>query len=295
MSVASTRVRLGMTLPSFNEDAEVLLASARAADAAGLDGVFLFDHLFRRSPSGELRPSLEMTAAIGAIATETKHVTFGPLVARTTIRPPAVLAVELDTLARIAPGRMVVTLGAGDRESEAEQTAFGLMVGTPDDRVQALVDSVKETVGRGYPVWVGGLHEAVREVAVSMADGWNSWGSTHEQFAAHVRWVGERRAALAGAEIAGAGAAAATAVSDFTCSWGGLALLGATEADARRKREGLGERDWDAVVHGGPERVAEQLRRFRNAGAGWIILGMLDPNDRENSSILAERVAPLLE
>lgn len=273
-----------MTLPSFSGDPEVLSSLARVADDAGLDGVFVFDHLFRRSPSGEQRPSMEMAAALGVVAVETKRLSFGPLVARTTIRPPAVLAAELDTLARIAPGRLLATLGTGDGESREEQAAFGLMIGTRDDRVRMLVDSVEGTVGRGYPVWVGGAHEAVVEVAARMADGWNSWGSTHEEFATQGLYVRERQQMLGVTSNAG----------KFCCSWGGLALLGATEAGVRRKQDRLGARDWSTVISGTPEQVAERLRRFADAGAQWIILGMLDPTDPENPSILAKEVVPLL-
>ena len=50
-SAASSRmtaVRVGLTLPSFQTEPDKVLVVARAAEDAGLDGVFLFDHLFRR-------------------------------------------------------------------------------------------------------------------------------------------------------------------------------------------------------------------------------------------------------
>ena len=40
-------VRVGLTLPSFVEDPEIPIAVARAAEAAGIDAVFVFDHLWR--------------------------------------------------------------------------------------------------------------------------------------------------------------------------------------------------------------------------------------------------------
>ena len=42
-------VKLGVTIPNFREEPEPALAVAHAAEAAGLDGVFGFDHLFRRA------------------------------------------------------------------------------------------------------------------------------------------------------------------------------------------------------------------------------------------------------
>ena len=45
-------MKLGVTLPNFRDEPEPALAVARAAEAAGLDGVFGFDHLFRRASDG---------------------------------------------------------------------------------------------------------------------------------------------------------------------------------------------------------------------------------------------------
>ena len=59
-------MKLGITLPSFRTEAGPALAVATAADAAGLDGVFCYDHLFRRTAAGERRPALELFALMGA-------------------------------------------------------------------------------------------------------------------------------------------------------------------------------------------------------------------------------------
>ena len=63
-------VRVGLTLPSFVEDPEIPIAVARAAEAAGLDAVFVFDHLWRGDPPNR-RPALECFALLGAVAAET--------------------------------------------------------------------------------------------------------------------------------------------------------------------------------------------------------------------------------
>ena len=67
-------VRVGLTLPSFVEDPATPLAVARAAEDAGIHGVFAFDHLFRTSAAGALRPALECTALLGALATATRRI-----------------------------------------------------------------------------------------------------------------------------------------------------------------------------------------------------------------------------
>jgi len=271
----SAAVKLGITLPSFRDDPELALAVARAADAAGLDGVFAFDHLFRLTSDGRRRPALEMLTLLGAVAVETRRITIGPLVARATLRPAATLANGLDTLARIVgSGRLLVTVGAGDAESREENETFGLGFGTVDDRVEALRVSVAGCRDRGYPVWAAGTDPSVRAVAAVEADGWNRWGGSAEQFRAE----------------AGLVRAAATR-SPFAVSWAGLAVIGATEADAVAKAERLGT---SAPVTGGPERVADAVRSYAQAGAEWVVLGPIDSSDPDNAAVLGERVRPLL-
>jgi alkanesulfonate monooxygenase SsuD/methylene tetrahydromethanopterin reductase-like flavin-dependent oxidoreductase (luciferase family) len=265
-------VKLAITLPSFRESPEPAIDVARAAEAAGLDAAFVFDHLFRGGATGR-RPAIEGFTLLGALAVETTRIALGPLVARATLHPPATLAHTLDTVQRVSGGRLIAGLGAGDHESAAENMTFGLEFGSMADRVRALSDSVTATSGRGYPVWVGGKSAAVRAVA-ARSDGWNRWGGPVERFARQASDVREQ------------------AQGACTLSWGGLVVVGEDDAAAARKAERL-HPSADVVI-GGPERVAEQLRAYVDAGAEWIIAGPVDSGDPENATILGERVAPLL-
>lgn len=267
-------MKLGVTLPNFRDDPEPALAVARAAEAAGLDGVFGFDHLFRRAFDGALRPALEGLTLLGAVAAETNRIAFGPLVARAALRPPATLAAALDTLARIAPGRLIATIGAGDSESREENETFGLPFRTLGERVATLADAVDTAIDRGYPVWVGGASASVGAVA-ARADGWNRWGPTLERFEQEMRAVREMHTR-----------------EPFTVSWAGLVVLGATQRDAEAKAQRLGSTE--ATV-GDPERVAEVLRAYGTAGAEWVIVGPVDSSDPDNATALGELVKPLLD
>jgi alkanesulfonate monooxygenase SsuD/methylene tetrahydromethanopterin reductase-like flavin-dependent oxidoreductase (luciferase family) len=275
--VSADRVKLGITLPSFQEDPERAITVARTAEAAGVDGVFAFDHLFLEHATGARRPALECTTVLGAVAADTETIALGPFVARATMRPPATLAAALDTVARIAPGRLLATLGSGDSWSEVENLAFGLGEHSETERLAALDHALAGTRGRGYPTWVGGTSYGVRVLAAARADGWNRWGGRAEQFQREVRAVREQL------EVA---------PCDFTVSWGGLIVLGRDEADADSKRARLNPSP-DVLV-GGPERVAEALAGYRDAGAAWLVLGPVDASDPDNAAILGERVAPLL-
>ena len=184
------RMRLGLTLPSFVEDPDGPLEVARAAEAAGLHGVFVYDHLFRTALTGEMRPALECAALLGAVAAETERISIGTLVARGTLRPPAQLAAAMDTVLRIAGPRVLVGVGAGDEQSRGEMETFGFDFGSEADRVMALRRTLRALRDRGYPVWVGGRARHVGLLAAEGADGWNRWGVSVETFAREADEVG---------------------------------------------------------------------------------------------------------
>lgn len=267
-------MKLGVTLPSFVEDPEIPLAVARAAEEAGLDGVFVFDHLFRDG-RGARRPALEGVALLGAVAAATTRIAVGALVFRAWLRPAATLGASIDTIARIAPGRVVAGIGSGDSQSREENESFGLGFRTVAERVGALEAAVRASTGRGARIWVGGHHRAVRAVAARDADGWNGWGGDAEAFAAE---AAETRAL--------------TERADFECTWGGLVVV--DDDDERAAEKALRLEPSPGTIVGGPDGVARHLDGFAAAGAAWAILGPVDAQDPENAWRLGERVRPLL-
>jgi alkanesulfonate monooxygenase SsuD/methylene tetrahydromethanopterin reductase-like flavin-dependent oxidoreductase (luciferase family) len=280
-------VRVGLTLPSFQSDPQRVLDVAVAAEEAGLDGVFAFDHLFRQrgdADDAEKRPALELLTMTAAVAAATTRIAVGTLVARATLRPPATTRAAFDTLARIAPGRIIAGLGAGDDESVTEDAAFGVLptdpspTGAPPDlgayrlvRLEATVEALR---GREYPVWVAGRSPAAIRLA-ARADGWNLWGGNPAAFAAAAERVRSERQA-AGAETAA-----------FALTWGGLALLGATAGEAAEKWERLGG-GRPGIVRGTAPEAAEQIAAYAAAGAGWVILGPIDSSNPANAAVLGE-------
>ena len=255
-------IRVGLTLPSFVEDPEIPIAVAIAAEEAGLDAVFVFDHLWRGG--APRRPALECFALLGAIAAETTTIAVGTLVARATLRPAATLANGFATAQRVSGGRLIAGIGAGDSQTRAENEAFGLDFGTMSDRVGALHDAVRASSGGGYPIWVGGRAAQVREI-VPLADGWNVWGGSARDLA---------RESILVREIAPAA----------TITWGGLVLLGddAAAASAKAASRSLAS----GVIVGGPERVAAEFGEYVERGAEWVIAGPVDSSDRNNAAIL---------
>ncbi len=180
---------VGLTLPSFVDDPEIPIRIARLAEDAGLDAVFVFDHLWRGTPPQQ-RPAIEPFTLLGAIAAETERIAIGTLVARATLRPAATLRNCFATVQRVSNGRLIAGIGSGDSESKPENEAYGLDFGTMADRVGALHDAVRSSREQGFPVWVGGRTAQVREI-VAIADGWNGWGLEPDVFASEVELIRE--------------------------------------------------------------------------------------------------------
>src|SRR5438094_10138770 len=119
-----------LLLDPFDAEWRNLRDAAVAADEAGFDSVWTWDHLM----GGVHRAGhvLECWTILTALAAVTQRVAIGPLVLNVANRQPGVLAVMAATLQQVSHGRLVLGLGAGggaDTPYSAEQLAFGRQVG----------------------------------------------------------------------------------------------------------------------------------------------------------------------
>lgn len=107
-------VRYGLYLPPFGPfgDPAVLVDLAVRAEAAGWDGVFLWDHVVPAAA-----PIADAWTALAAIAQATSKVLLGPMVTPPSRRRPWVLARQAATVARLSRGRLILGTGIGSDES----------------------------------------------------------------------------------------------------------------------------------------------------------------------------------
>lgn len=103
-------LRFGVYLPPFGPfgDPAVLVDLAVRAEAAGWDGVFLWDHLVRGS-----MPVADAWTALGAIAQATDRLLLGPSVTPLPRRRPWVVARQAATVSRLSGGRLILGVGLG--------------------------------------------------------------------------------------------------------------------------------------------------------------------------------------
>ena len=157
-------LKFGLFVPPFESLAEPshVVGPARAAEASGWDGFFLWDHILFRPGMAVADPWLTMAA----VAQSTARVRLGMLVTPLARRRPWVLARQAVTLDRLSGGRLVVGVGLGD-DSIGEFSSFR---GEATDAVKrgAMLDESLELLRRFWSgdevVWEG-EHFAVQSGA----------------------------------------------------------------------------------------------------------------------------------
>ena len=306
-------MRFGLALPQYDYSVpgesplrfETIEAHARAAEAWGLDSVWLSDHLFldlaKYGGPATRFGAFEPIATLGALARSVPRVRLGTLVLLEALRPAAVLAKSLATLDRVSGGRLDVGLGAGWYEPDYE--AIGMAMPPPGERIDRLreaLDVVGGLLGGGPhtfhgrfheanhasvdppalqtprpPLFVGGKGDRVLRAVADLADGWNTcWVWTPEAYRERLD-VLERACEAAGRDPA-----------TVWRSVGLYALCGETEADLRRRFERLRATGPPGVLDGveldewrvgrlvgTPEQVREQAAGWASLGVETIILG----------------------
>lgn len=114
-------MRSGLSIPNFAEPHR-LLEVARAADGAGWDGFFLWDHIV--VDVAPPVPISEPWTVLAAAATATSRVRLGTLVTPVARRRPWVLARQVATVDHLSRGRAVLGVGLGVPPA-AEYAALG--------------------------------------------------------------------------------------------------------------------------------------------------------------------------
>ena len=96
---------------------------AQEAESAGLEALWLSDHLLFRSLGEPSSAPWEAWTMLAALAAATSRVELGTLVTATSFRAPGMLAKQAHTVQEISGGRLILGIGAGWHEPE--YTAYG--------------------------------------------------------------------------------------------------------------------------------------------------------------------------
>jgi len=143
-------MRFAMYVPNFDTFGSVhtLVALAQAAEAAGWDGFFLWDHLLPDADSAQ-GPVADPWIALTAIAGATSRLRLGALITPFPRRRPWKLVRETVTLDHYSAGRLVVGAGIGG-DWWREYSAVGE---SRDDRTRG--DMLDEGLDVVTGLWTG--------------------------------------------------------------------------------------------------------------------------------------------
>jgi alkanesulfonate monooxygenase SsuD/methylene tetrahydromethanopterin reductase-like flavin-dependent oxidoreductase (luciferase family) len=107
-----TGLARGLAAPCFGDDPGEIAELAVAAEDAGFDGFFVWDHMLYAN-DGRGPALLDPWVLLSVIADRTSRIVIGPMVTPPSRRRPWVLARQAVTLDLLAGGRTVVGVGLG--------------------------------------------------------------------------------------------------------------------------------------------------------------------------------------
>ncbi|MES2209169.1 MAG: TIGR03560 family F420-dependent LLM class oxidoreductase [Chloroflexota bacterium] len=304
---SAPRVRLGAQLWSQQTDWPSIRDAAIAAEAAGWDSVWTWDHLLAIFGPAE-QPILEGWTTLAALSSVTTRMQLGLMVGANTFRNPGLTAKLATTLDHVSGGRAVLGIGGAwfEREHDAFGIDFGAGFGERLDRLDEAVMLLRRLLdgerithdGRFYqlndalceprpiqphlPILIGGSgpKKTLRTTALR-GDAWNTAGTLDEVrtrleiLEAHCADVGRDRAEI-----------------ELTVSF--PILIRDRRADAEAAWATLigsnGTTHAGAVPHlfGNPGQVADAIRPYVDLGFRTVIARLPAPYDLETIDRMIE-------
>lgn len=106
------------------EQYEAMTRVGQAAEAAGYDSIWLYDH-FHTTPTPTMETTFECWTSTAGLARDTKTIKIGQMVTCNGYRNPALLAKIASTIDVMSNGRLLCGLGAGWYEHEWRAYGYG--------------------------------------------------------------------------------------------------------------------------------------------------------------------------
>lgn len=284
---------------------DTLLSMVRACEQAGLDSLWMMDHVMfpdADDPAREV-PILECFVALGALAAATTRIRLGQLVVGVPYRSPALLAKMCATLDVISHGRSIIGLGAGWHAPEF--TAYGWPFPPVRERMEQLEEAVQIVdrmltqrpasfrgkhfaIEQAYndpppvqrprpPIMIGGSGERVTlRLVAQYADMCNLFGDPPT--VARLFGVLREHCAAVGRPFE---AITRTSFRDI--------LIARSEAELAAKRARFP--DFQGIA-GTPDMVIAQLAEYAAVGSQYVTFHMPDADEIEPLLLLGETVVP---
>jgi F420-dependent oxidoreductase-like protein len=293
-------MRFGLQLWSQRTTWPAFRDAALAAESAGWDSVWTWDHLFAIFGPWE-QPIFEGWSVLAGLAPLTSRLRLGLMVGANTFRNPGHTAKLATTLDHLSGGRAV--LGIGGAWFEREHDGFGIPFGSGfGERLDRLDESVMlmrrlldgerfshegpfytmhdaicepRPIQAHLPILVGGSgpRKTLRTVA-RRADAWNTSG-TVEEVRSRLDILGEHCADV------GRHLATIEKTISFPIILRDDPAAAATVFGALLASNGTDDVGSSPVLLGSPAETADRIRPYAEMGFSTVIVRMPAPYDRE--------------
>ena len=296
-------MKVGVVIPSGPDDGaggtfdwQHLRRVAEAAEEAGFDSIWVYDHLIFRSADEPAQGIHEAWTILTALAVATRRVELGAIVFAMPFRNPALLAKMATTLDEVSGGRLILGVGCGWHEPEFDAFGFPFdhRVGRFEEALQVMVPLVRDgrvdfhgrwhaadaeiipryrrADGSTIPILIAGKRPRMRKLVAEYADAWNTaWLGPVEELAPRLAPLLET--------LAEAGRDPASLEITVGVTVAAPEMAGASPDAAS-----------GSALRGGPEELAAGIRGYADAGVGHLICA-LDPGTPEMVELLGRALA----
>jgi alkanesulfonate monooxygenase SsuD/methylene tetrahydromethanopterin reductase-like flavin-dependent oxidoreductase (luciferase family) len=303
----TTPMRFGAQLWSQSTDWPRMQVAALAAEAAGWDSLWTWDHLMAIQGSWR-QPIFEGWLALAAWAALTSRIRLGLMVGANTFRNPGHTAKLATTLDHISGGRAILGLGGAwfEREHDAHGIDFGSGFGERLDRLDEAVRLIRrlldgETVdheGSTYtmrqaaqaplpiqarrPILIGGSgpKKTLRTLA-RYGDAWNTSGTLQKVAASDAILRGHCSAV-------GRDPKTIERTVSFPIVIRNDASKAAEAFEGLLRHNGLTEITDVPILIGSPAAIVERIAPYRSLGFGTVIVRLPAPFDPETIERIGE-------
>ena len=196
-----SRVKIGIGFGQWKyglPDPDMLCAYAETAEAAGLDSLWLSDHIVTRNPT------LDITCLFAMLAGRTSRLKMGPSVLTLPARHPVQVAKTYATLDYLSNGRMIMAVGSGS--DTRDLVACGIPAKARGRRLEEGIEILRKLWTESHvthhgefyqfedvtidpkpkkgalDIWIGGKSDAILKRVVRLGDGWFPALTSPEEF-----------------------------------------------------------------------------------------------------------------